>query len=246
MTIQTQAWGYATDIADVFGYQPIDGIMGLGWPALAVPNDNPPMPPVQNLLPQLDAPLFTTWLDLRGLVFGDGQGGLITYGALDTDHCSPQVDYVPLSSRTYWQFPIQGFSIGSQSNTNVYQVISDTGTSWIGAPPGAVTQIVNAIGAQYDSLNQLYYVPCSAAGNLSDLVFNINGNAYPIRSQEYVEDLELGGGNCAVTLFGFGSGGGFGPAWILGDTFIRQYCNVYHVGDGTIGFSRSTTVPKKP
>ena len=60
LTVQKQKFGLATTIADVFGHQPIDGIMGLGWPALAEDNVVPPM---QNLLDQLDKPIFTVWMD---------------------------------------------------------------------------------------------------------------------------------------------------------------------------------------
>jgi hypothetical protein len=232
MTIMNQMFGYSTTIADVFGYQPHDGIMGLGWPSLAV---DQVVPPVQNLLPQLDMPLFVAWLDLKGLVFGDGSGGLLTYGAMDMVNCDANVDYVTLSSQTYWQFTMGGYTIGSQSNNRNSEVISDTGTSWIGGPTADINNIVTATGARYDANNQLYYLPCNTA-NLPDLVLMIGGKPYPIPSPEYVEDLELGGGNCAITFFAF-NGGGFGPAWILGDTFIRQYCNVYHVGNGAIGFS---------
>jgi hypothetical protein len=31
--------------------------------------------------------------------------------------------------------------------------------------------------------------------------------------------------------------GGFGPSWIIGDPFIRQYCSTYDVGNNRIGFS---------
>lgn len=36
MSIPKQEFGVATQLAEVFGYQPVDGILGLGWPALAV------------------------------------------------------------------------------------------------------------------------------------------------------------------------------------------------------------------
>ena len=50
--------------------------------------------------------------------------------------------------------------------------------------------------------------------------------------------LELGGGNCALTLFDE-EGGGFGPDWILGDTWIRTYCNIHDIGQGRIGFAKA-------
>ncbi|KIH49026.1 hypothetical protein ANCDUO_20900 [Ancylostoma duodenale] len=34
-------------------------------------------------------------------------------------------------------------------------------------------------------------------------------------------------------------GFGMGPSWILGDPFIREYCNIYDVGNKQIGFAKS-------
>jgi hypothetical protein len=43
-----------------FDNDPSEGLIGLGWPSLAVDHEIPIM---QNLLPQLDQPIFTIWLD---------------------------------------------------------------------------------------------------------------------------------------------------------------------------------------
>jgi hypothetical protein len=234
LTIKQQVFGLSEDIADVFGYQPVDGIMGLGWPALAVDNV---VPPVQNLLPQLTQKLFTVWMDRKKKPSEGGSGGIITYGAIDTTDCDATVNYVTLSSKTYWQFPSTGFSVGKYSVNKKQQLISDTGTSWLGGPQAQINDIVQATGAQYDPVNQLYTVSCTQTG-LPDIVFTIGGMKYPIPATEYVIDLELGNGQCAVTAFEFDFGG-FGPDWILGDTFIRTYCNVYDVGQGRIGFAKA-------
>lgn len=34
-------------------------------------------------------------------------------------------------------------------------------------------------------------------------------------------------------------GGSFGPTWIFGDPFIRQYCQIYDIGNERIGFAES-------
>uniref|UniRef100_A0A7E4VW61 Peptidase A1 domain-containing protein n=1 Tax=Panagrellus redivivus TaxID=6233 RepID=A0A7E4VW61_PANRE len=229
--VDNQVFGLAEHIADVFGYQPVDGILGLGWPSLAVDNV---VPPIQNALSQLTAPLFTVWLDRKIKPSEGGNAGLITYGALDTTNCAAQVDYVKLSSLTYWQFPIDSFEVGSYKHAKSAQVISDTGTSWLGAPEADTNGIVKQTGATYDYTNGIYTVSCDA--KLPDLVFKIGGKTYTIPQKEYVLDLGLGGGTCAITLFSM-EGGGFGPAWILGDTFIRTYCQIYDVGNKQIGFA---------
>ncbi|EYB92364.1 hypothetical protein Y032_0195g1502 [Ancylostoma ceylanicum] len=189
LKILKQEFGVATTIADVFGYQPVDGILGLGWPDLAVEKVVPPM---QNILSELDKPIFTVWLDRKVKPSAGGTGGLITYGDFDLKNCAKDVTYVKLSSLTYWQFPIQGFSVGNFSQTETEQVISDTGTSWIGAPSSVVDAVAREIGAEFDSYNQLYTVPCSTMKEKPDLVFTIDGVKYNIPSVEYILDLELG------------------------------------------------------
>ncbi|VDM63353.1 unnamed protein product [Angiostrongylus costaricensis] len=101
-------------IANIFGYVPIDGILGLAWPTISVGNVTPPM---QNPFPVLDAPIFTVWLDRKV-----SNGGLITYGGIDSTNCEEKIDYVSLTSKTYWQFAISGFSIGSYSTERIYDV----------------------------------------------------------------------------------------------------------------------------
>lgn len=234
LTIKDQKFGVSQTIAEVFGYQPVDGILGLGWPSLAV---DKVVPPMQNLLDQLDQPIFTVWMDrVKDHIPMGENAGLITYGALDPVNCDATVTYTPLSSTTYWQFPIDGFAVGSYNAAKKDQVISDTGTSWIGAPSAAIQGVVKATNAQYDFSNELYYVKCSQMEQLPDLVFTISGQKYNVKSVHYVVDLELGNGNCALTFFEM-DGGGFSPAWILGDTFIRAWCNVYDIGQKRIGFA---------
>jgi len=125
-------------------------------------------------------------------------------------------------------------SLGSASSSLTSQVISDTGTSLIGGPQTIIGQLATAAGGRYNSNYQLYTISCSARP--AALTFMIGGNSYQIPANEYVVDVGLGGGQCIVALFAFGSGG-FGPSWILGDPFIRTYCNIYDVGNQRIGFA---------
>lgn len=117
-----------------------------------------------------------------------GNAGLITYGEIDNINCYPSINYVKLSSLTYWQFPLGSFSVGSYVNTKTVQAISDTGTSWIGAPVRDLNAIVQATNAQYDFFNDLYFVQCDAVG-LPDLILTIGSQQYKIPQVEYVIDV---------------------------------------------------------
>jgi hypothetical protein len=61
LTVPNTTFGQATNIAQVFASQPIDGILGLGFQSLAANNVVPPLINAinQNLLAE---PLFTVWL----------------------------------------------------------------------------------------------------------------------------------------------------------------------------------------
>ncbi|VDN08419.1 unnamed protein product [Thelazia callipaeda] len=56
---------------------PVDGVMGLGWPALSAFHARPP---VSNILPQLTEPLFTIYLASHLDESNAHDGGLITLG----------------------------------------------------------------------------------------------------------------------------------------------------------------------
>ena len=56
-------------------------------------------------------------------------------------------------------------------------------------------------------------------------------NAEPVQ-------LEIGGGDCAMTFFDM-DGSGFSTSWILGDTFIRTYCNIHDIANKQIGFAKA-------
>jgi len=226
-----QVFGMASVIAPFFAQTPIDGILGLGWPAISVDHVVPPM---QNLLPTLDMPLFTVWMNNVGPMDNVRNGGLFTYGGLDSTHCSDTIDYVPLTAMTYWQFLLTGVTVGSYSHTQNWQVISDTGTSLIGGPSAPIRAMAQAVGGHFDSSQGLYMVPCS--GTYPPIVYTIGGKQYTLPQKQWVEPMDDSMSQCYLTIFDFG-GAGFGPAWILGDTFIRSYCNIYHIGGQKIGFA---------
>ncbi|CAJ0589627.1 unnamed protein product [Cylicocyclus nassatus] len=118
LTIREQEFGVATGIAPFYGVQPMDGFFGLGWPDLA---EEKVVPLMQNILDQLDKPLFTIWLERKKVSNSGSNGGMITFGDFDPEHCVAEVDYVKLSSLTYWQFPMTGFSVGTFSQSRTEQ-----------------------------------------------------------------------------------------------------------------------------
>lgn len=108
--IQNQDFGIGTDATRLSGVT-FDGVLGLGWPATALNGTSTTM---QNLLPQLDQPLFTTYFT-KSSVHNGTVGGEITFGAIDTTHCQSQINYVRLAYDSLWSYSIDGFSFGNYS-----------------------------------------------------------------------------------------------------------------------------------
>ncbi|KAJ1367837.1 Inositol hexakisphosphate and diphosphoinositol-pentakisphosphate kinase [Parelaphostrongylus tenuis] len=233
-TIENQDFIRVTEADDAFLFMPIDGILGLGRSGITVGKVTSPL---QNILGNLDASLFTIWMDDK-LSKKDGKTGLITFGAVDTINCHPAINYVPLSSKSHWQFAMEGFSIGSFSQKKREQVVSDSGTSWIGAPSEIIEAIVNQTNAVYSSLNKFYTVNCSTTTNQPDLIFTINGIKYDVSPKEYILDIGVGDGKCVLAFFEILTGS-MTTDWILGAPWIGTYCNVFDIGQKRIGFAKS-------
>ncbi|KAF8355067.1 hypothetical protein PRIPAC_96690 [Pristionchus pacificus] len=195
MSYAHQGIGVATSIASVFGKQPMDGEI-ISMVKFVVSKNGIRMhprsgmagaPPVQNMLNQMSEPIFTVfmarhqWLSLDAV-----DGGVITFGGYDNVNCDSQINYVPLTSQTYWQFKLDDFAIGGYRAYNSYQVISDTGTSWIGAPSDVFYNIVSQTKSKLNADGN-YLLNCN--GNYPDMVFKIGGIDYYVPAYEYLLDV---------------------------------------------------------
>ncbi|KAI6177400.1 Eukaryotic aspartyl protease [Aphelenchoides bicaudatus] len=233
ITIKQQLFIDVDSMAEVFGYFPIDGTFGLGWQSMAIDDV---VPPFFNMIPQLDQPIFTTWLDRHIKPAENAIGGQITFGAFDSDNCDADITYAPLTQEGYWQYAVDSFSFGKYANKQPVEAISDTGTSFIYGPVDDVDQIIAITSATYDFTTGLYTVPCDAYESLPDLVFKVNGKNLNVPLVETIVDLELGNGTCALGVdYGFG----FEFDWLLGDSFLRTFCHVFDAGNKRVGFAKA-------
>ncbi|CAI5452524.1 unnamed protein product [Caenorhabditis angaria] len=234
LAIPNSYLGVADTVGSDFKWSPKEGVFGLAFTALAVDNITPPLINAinQNLL---DQPIFTTWFDKRGTP-GTATGGAFTYGALDTTHCGAVIGYATLTNVRHYQFQASGFSLGSYVSTTSYEVITDTATSFICGPQAAVDSLAAAAGATWDNSNQVFNIDCNAdAGPIKLKIGNFN---YVIRASNYI--MNIGNNQCLFAVIPQ-SYAGFGPSWILGGPFMRQYCNVHDIGKKRVGFALSMT-----
>ncbi|PIO52759.1 eukaryotic aspartyl protease, partial [Teladorsagia circumcincta] len=113
-----------------------------------------------------------------------------------------------------------------------WEVVSDTGTSLLGVPAAIAGMAADALGCNFNRLYEIYEIDCGANVTVD---LTIGDHVYTLEGENLV--VQLGDDFCVVAMFPMGSGG-FGPQWILGDPFIRQYCNIYDIGNKQIGFAK--------
>jgi len=232
LSIPTTTFGQADHLASFFTDQPLDGILGLAFRTIAVDNVQPVFQHAYEL-GLVDQPIFTVWLKRDGGAAQGENGGQITYGGLDTDHCDSSVTYVTLSSQTWWEFNIEGVGVNGDKESKKYSAISDTGTSLIAGPLGPLTKLAKATGATFNPTYGLYSVDCDAQFTWS---VYISGNEFPISAANMIFEIEE---KSCVLGYEEWDGGWGAPDFILGDPWIRQFCQIYEVNEGAVGFAAS-------
>ncbi|KAL5281087.1 hypothetical protein ACFFRR_004856 [Megaselia abdita] len=224
ITINNQVFAEATNPGPNFITTKFDGIFGLGFQEIAVDNIVPPFYSMvwQELLP---ASIFSVWLDRNS---SNPNGGEVIFGGSDSSKYSGEIKYVPISQAGYWQFNMDGGSVGGfEFCSGGCQAICDTGTSLIGAPYAALETIQNA--ANVDNNGN---VDCNQVDNLPVIVFYMNGHKFELEGKDYITyNTQDGVTTCSLGVF-WNEG-----QWILGDVFIGKYYTEFDYGNMRIGFA---------
>ncbi|XP_073472026.1 gastricsin-like [Aquarana catesbeiana] len=235
IAISQQEFGLSvTEPGTNFVYAQFDGILGLAYPSIAVGGATTVMQGMiqQNLINQ---PLFGFYLSGQE---NSQNGGEVAFGGVDQNYYSGQIYWTPVTSETYWQIGIQGFSVNGQATgwcSQGCQGIVDTGTSLLTAPQSVFSSLIQSIGAQQDQNGQ-YAVSCSNIQSLPTISFTISGVSFPLPPSAYV--LQQNSGYCTIGIMPTYLPSQNGqPLWILGDVFLRQYYSVYDLGNNQVGFA---------
>nr|CAA20104.1 EG:EG0001.1 [Drosophila melanogaster] len=221
LTIQSQTFGevtteQGTNFVDAY----FDGILGMGFPSLAVDGVTPTF---QNMMQQglVQSPVFSFFLRDNGSV--TFYGGELILGGSDPSLYSGSLTYVNVVQAAYWKFQTDYIKVGSTSISTFAQAIADTGTSLIIAPQ-----------AQYDQISQLFNAnseglfECSST-SYPDLIININGVDFKIPAKYYIIEEE---DFCSLAIQSINQ-----DFWIMGDVFLGRIYTEFDVGNQRLGFA---------
>ncbi|EHH15617.1 hypothetical protein EGK_01732 [Macaca mulatta] len=235
LTVVGQQFGESvTEPGQTFVDAEFDGILGLGYPSLAVGGVTPVF---DNMMAQnlVDLPMFSVYMSSNP---EGGVGSELIFGGYDHSHFSGSLNWVPVTKQGYWQIALDNIQVGGTVMfcSEGCQAIVDTGTSLITGPSDKIKQLQNAIGAA--PVDGEYAVECANLNVMPDVTFTINGVPYTLSPTAYtLLDFVDGMQFCSSGFQGLDIHPPAGPLWILGDVFIRQFYSVFDRGNNRVGLA---------
>jgi cathepsin D len=215
-----------------------DGILGFAYDTISV---NHVTPVWYNIMAQklVSKNIFSFWLSKDPA----GQsGGELVLGDVDASHYTGSFSYVPVTSKTYWEFRMQDFFYNGRSTGFVpsggVAAIADTGTSLIAGPKTYIDNFNKQLGAV--PLNgEGIFASCNVVDTLKDVVIVLPGGLnFTLTAKDYVLQVtQQGQTECISGFIGLDVPAPAGPLWILGDVFIRKYYTVFDFDASRVGFA---------
>jgi len=204
-----------------------DGILGMGFQNISVDH-----------IPTVFQTLVKEGVVKQGVFsffLGNNGPGELTLGGTDSSHYTGELEYVPVTSDTYWATKLDSLDYNGKPATSCTKVILDTGTSILAGPSAEVKALAKAAGATPTSINpNEFTIDCSKAASLPDITVTMSGKSFTLKGSDYVINA---GGQCLFGFTGIDVPAPMGPLWIMGDVFIRKYYTVFDMDQQRIGFA---------
>lgn len=216
----------------VFVAGKFDGILGLGYPSIAVAGVVPPFVQLaKNKL--IDSAVFAFYANRAS--DPSQPVGMLTLGGVDQRLYTGDITYVNVTRKAYWEVKMDSVKLGGQDLNITHGAAIDTGTSLIAMPVAEAVLINEKIGATRTPFGQ-YFVDCEKLPTLPDLELSFGGRAFVMKPQDYILQLQ---GICLSSFMGLDIPAPAGPLWIVGDSFLRAYYTVYDMESDRVGFASS-------
>jgi len=221
-----------------------DGILGMGWPQIAVLDV---VPPFNTMIAQglVEQPVFSFWLNRDP---DANLGGELILGGSDPTFYEGEMTYIPVEREGYWQIAMEGIMMNGETVgcDGGCHAIVDTGSSLLVGPPAQTTAINKAIGGiELIPGSGQFQMDCKRIDSLPEIEFVLNGMPFTLTGRDYVLEItQLGQTQCISGFMGLDLGGYLDGAWILGDVFIGKFYSEFDFGNSRVGLAQSVRSPK--
>ncbi|KAG0706693.1 aspartic peptidase domain-containing protein [Suillus ampliporus] len=241
----------ATDFSSGLIDDGLSGIMGLGFASLSTLNTTPFWEAFYNAN-DLSEPLFSFYLERyvnQPNVICAAPGGTLTLGGTNSSLYQGSIEYLNLTGpQSYWSLTVssvsvQGKTINIDSSSGLAAI--DTGTTLIGAPALIAASIWAQVPGSVELIGDyqgLYGFPCTTDVTVSISFGGTNWAISPLdMNLGTLNDTMLGNVNttsrmCVGGIFDVSIDSG--PAWIIGDTFLKNVYSVFRASPAAVGFAQ--------
>ncbi|KAF9018599.1 acid protease [Hymenopellis radicata] len=246
-SVSNQVFAVCDQVSSGLLSDPVSGLLGLAWQSIASSGATPFW---EALVAggawdsALMAFHLTRYLNVNGAAQLEN-GGSFTMGAVNSSLFTGDIEYISLvDSGSYWMIPItsltvQGSTATIGSGSAAYAAI-DTGTTLVGGPSDQIASVYSLIPgatAGTGSYEGYYLYPCDTTVNVT---VSFGGKSWSISNDDFLLQ-QISKTECIGAFFDF-TGGNSGPAWIFGDTFLKNVYSVFRYNTPAVGFAELSTV----
>lgn len=226
----------------------VSGVMGLAFSAVSVTRSTPFWQALGNQLAVPEMAFYLARFKDDSSAQVDEPGGVFTLGGTNSTLFTGDIEFLamPSGTPTYWilamsAITVQGQSVQIMTGTNVF---FDTSTTFIGGPTADVNAIWAAVPGSAVAVNYtgFFSFPCFTSVQVT---LSFGGKAWPIK----VTDINLGqishgSSQClgAIADINIATNYSGPPAWVVGNSFLKNVYSVFRASPPSIGFAQLSSV----
>ncbi|KAJ4485432.1 acid protease [Lentinula aciculospora] len=226
--VRNQKFSAVTNLSSIFASDPVDGVLGLGFPS----NSNLSGDPFFVSAVQQNA--ITTKAFSFYLATNNSE---LYLGGTNPKWYQEPIEYHPVNkSNGFWQVKNASINVGGAKVLSNFDTIIDSGTTIMYGPPDMVKEIYAKVeGAEvFDSSEGFYSFPCD---NVPKISFSWGGEKFVISSENFnLGTTSQNASTCAGALAAKDLG--LGDVLLLGDSWMKNAYHVFSLEKTAVGFAK--------
>ncbi|XP_077542490.1 lysosomal aspartic protease-like [Haemaphysalis longicornis] len=235
-TVQSQTFAEATEArGSIFKAAKFDGLLGLGYPALAEDNV---VPVFDNMIKQklLPKSVFSIYLNRQPNAV---PGGEIYFGDINKARYTGDITYTPVTKKSYWQFRMEGMQVKKDKTFCIggCDAVVDTGSSFIEGPKDEIERLNSYLRATETPTGE-WRVKCANIPKMPKIIFFIGGKQFTMTAEEYVIQLQTPKKLKCFSGFAV-SDTPTKKFWVLGQVFIGRFYTIFDRASDRLGFANA-------
>jgi len=228
--IKNTTFGQAQKLAAEYAKVPLEGVLGLGYQKTAVGDVQPVFQHGLDL-GLFDEPVFTVRLENEGADSRDKEGGALSFGNRDPENCAGDAKFLPIAFDGNWAVNFDGVGPNGQKTKKSQTGLISYGTPLMLLSYEDLMDLVLASNAYYNFDFGMYQVDCESKISWS---LYVGDNELKVESENLV--TKIYDGTCLLLASDWGEAA-HPVDLILAVPFLRQFCSIFDVKNGQIGFA---------